>query len=227
MKQEIRKISPPKHPRAERVLKGRPREFDVDKALDAAVTVFWRKGFEAASLEDLTSAMGINRPSLYAAFGNKAELFQKVTDRYLQGAAHAVADALAQPRVRDAVRRLLGATLGHAQPARPRGCLLVSGALVCGDESEPIRRELARRRGEIEFALRMRLIQAVSDGELRANADLNALAKFIATFSHGLAVQQMSGAATGDLLTAIDLTLRVLDPEMIATRPRRARKKRV
>src|SRR5213594_2671193 len=86
--------------------KGRPREFDIEKALDRAMEVFWRKGYEGASLPDLTKAMGINRPSMYAAFGNKEALFRRALDRYAQGPAHYVSDALNAPTAREAIERL-------------------------------------------------------------------------------------------------------------------------
>src|SRR3954463_3624794 len=87
--------------------RGRPRKFDADQALDAALAVFWRKGYEGASLPDLTEAMGINRPSLYAAFGNKEELFRRAVDRYVEGPACFLRKALAEPTARAAAERLL------------------------------------------------------------------------------------------------------------------------
>src|SRR5271170_1976714 len=125
---------------------GRPRSFDADKALDRALQVFWRKGFEGASLADLTKAMGINRPSLYAAFGDKEALFRKVLDRYADGPASYVREALQEPTARAVMERLLrGAAEISADRHSPRGCLMVQGALACGKETEPIRRELIAR----------------------------------------------------------------------------------
>src|SRR5262245_8015805 len=104
--------------------RGRPREFDTEKALDAALEVFWRKGYEGASLPDLTEAMGINRPSLYAAFGCKEELFRKVVARYIKGPASYVRKALAEPSVRVVAERLLlRAIRVVTDPKYPRGCL--------------------------------------------------------------------------------------------------------
>src|SRR6059058_4783820 len=113
---------------------GRPRAFDVDEALDQALKVFWRKGYEGASLPDLTKAMGINRPSLYAAFGNKEALFRKAIDRYLEGPACYVREALREPTARVVVERLLRASIDLVTDSRnPRGCFMVQGALACGD----------------------------------------------------------------------------------------------
>ena len=102
--------------------KGRPREFDVDKALDRALQVFWRRGYEGATLPDLTAAMGINRPSLYAAFGSKEELFRKALDRYIEGPAACVPRALNEPTARAVAERLLGVTIDLVTDRRnPRG----------------------------------------------------------------------------------------------------------
>jgi AcrR family transcriptional regulator len=193
-------------------IKGRPREFDPDKALDAAVLVFWKKGYEGTSMPDLTRAMGINRPSLYAAFGNKEALFRKAVDRYVQSVGSFVKAALAEPKIRDAMMKLLKEPLLNSRP-RPRGCLLVHGALACADESEMIRRELAERRTLTESAVHQRLLQAVADGELSLTTNIKALAKFIATFNNGLAVQRTS-CANQELLDSVDLAMKVVDAEL-------------
>src|SRR2546425_106227 len=118
--------------RAPTVPVGRPRAFDTDRALDRALRVFWQKGYEGTSLSDLTRAMDINRPSLYAAFGNKAALFRKVLDRYAEGPASYVREALNEPTARAVVERLLrGAARLQTDPRNPRGCLIVQGELSC------------------------------------------------------------------------------------------------
>src|SRR5256885_1923104 len=121
---------------------GRPRAFDVDKALNQALAVFWERGYEGASLPALTKAMGINRPSLYAAFGNKEALFRKALDRYEEGPTAFVGEALAQPTARKVVERLFAGGIDLVtNPRNPRGCLAVHGALVCGDAAESVRDE--------------------------------------------------------------------------------------
>src|SRR6266851_36658 len=151
--------------------KGRPRAFDVDRALDRALHLFWRKGYEGTSLSDLTTAMGINRPSLYAAFGNKEALFRKALDRYADGPAAYVYEALDEPTARAVAARLLhGAVDLLTDPRTPPGCLLVQGALACGDAAESIRRELVARRAAGEAALRQRFERALADGDLPDDA---------------------------------------------------------
>jgi AcrR family transcriptional regulator len=190
---------------------GRPREFDPDKALDKAMRVFWKKGYEGASLPDLTKAMGINRPSMYAAFGNKEELFRKVLDRYgsPEGPFAGTANPLAEPTARAVAQRTLMWTVGMLTcPKNPRGCLLVQAALVCGNESEPIRKELILRRRRQESDLRKRFLRAIAEGDLPKTADAENLARFIATVTAGMSVQAASGASRADLLKVVETAMR-------------------
>jgi AcrR family transcriptional regulator len=189
-------------------LVGRPRAFNAEKALDQAMRVFWKHGYEGSSLPQLTKAMGINRPSLYAAFGNKESLFRKALDRYQEQTGAMVRDALAQLTARGAVERLLKMVIQNPAPGKIRGCLLVQGALACGSSADSIRKELSRRRLAGERALRERFERAVSEGDLSRDSDPAALAKYVATFQHGLAVQSAGGASGKELLAAVDVVLR-------------------
>jgi AcrR family transcriptional regulator len=191
------------------VPKGRPREFDIDKALDRALEVFWRKGYEGASLPVLTRAMGINRPSLYAAFGNKEELFRKALDRYTEGPGAYVREALNEPTARAVAERLLrGAIDLLADSRNPRGCLLVQGALACGEAAESVRQELVSRRVAGEVAIRQRLQRARAEGDLPADTDPADLARYIVTVIRGMAVQAAGGASRKELRRVAELALR-------------------
>lgn len=188
---------------------GRPRAFDVVHALDCALRVFWRKGYEGASLLDLTRAMGINRPSLYAAFGNKESLFRRAVDRYVERTASHVHEALEQPTARAVVEQLLLATVDLiTDPQNPRGCFIVQGALACGDTADPIRQEMVNRRVQLETALRKRFEQAVADGDLPHNADCADLGRYVAAVSHGMAVQAAGGASRNELIRVVEIALR-------------------
>jgi AcrR family transcriptional regulator len=188
---------------------GRPRAFDAEKALDRALKVFWKKGYEGASLPDLTKAMGINRPSLYAAFGNKEELFRKAMDRYLEGPACHVNEALAEPTARRVVERLLdGAIAMVTDPKNPRGCFMVQGALACGDDADPLRREMTKRRAALETALRERFERAKSEKDLPVGADAAALARYVTIVTHGMAVQAAGGVGADQLRQAAEIALR-------------------
>src|SRR3954466_8699263 len=189
--------------------RGRPRAFDVDEALDKALKVFWRKGYEGATLPDLTRAMGINRPSLYAAFGNKEQLFRKALDRYQTGPMSFLTDALRHPTARAVVEAIFsGFVRMQRDRDKARGCLVVSGALACGEEAETARRALAQLRQAIGTALRERFERAVQDGDLPAGTDCPTLARYTARVLNGLAVQAASGATQKELRLVSEVAMR-------------------
>ena len=188
---------------------GRPRAFDPDTALDRALEVFWRQGYEGTALSDLTEAMGMNRPSIYSAFGNKEELFGKVLDRYIDGPGGFAEQALDLPRARDVVERLVyGAIDLTAGPGTPRGCLCVKTAQACGPDSEAVRRQAISHRMAGQAALRRRFEHARSTGDLPADCDPGDLARLVATLTDGIAVQAAGGAAREELRRAAETMLR-------------------
>lgn len=187
---------------------GRPREFDLDEALDRAMRVFWEHGYEGATIPALTAAMGINRPSMYTAFGNKEELFRKVLDRYMEGASAFTCEALEEPTARKVAESLLrGSVKLLTDTSRPRGCMVVHGALACGEEAEPIKRELANRREAGVEAIRKRFERAVSERDLPAGTDCMALARYLSTVMNGLAIQSASGATADELRRVAELAM--------------------
>jgi AcrR family transcriptional regulator len=189
--------------------RGRPREFDCDAALDAALRLFWRHGYEGTSLAALTRAMRINGPSLYAAFGNKEALFRKVLDRYLQKPASYLPKALDAPTARQAAENLFrGAIEMVANRRRPDGCLLVQGALATGPESRSIRAELSRRRAAAEAFVRRRFQRAADDGDLPADVDPAKLARYVITVIWGMSVQASGGASRADLKQIAEIAMR-------------------
>jgi AcrR family transcriptional regulator len=188
---------------------GRPRAFDIDKALDRALHVFWEKGYEGASLSDLTKAMGINRPSLYAAFGNKETLFRKALARYVKKTMAFVLDAINEPTARRVAERLLRSAANMVTNSRnPPGCLTVRGALASGEEAEPIRLELALRRSEGEALIRKRLDRAKDEGDLPPDANPADLARYLATVYQGMSVQAAGGATREQLRRVAEIALR-------------------
>jgi AcrR family transcriptional regulator len=190
---------------------GRPRNFDVNQALDRALEVFWRKGYEGATLCDLTAAMGINPPSLYAAFGNKEGLFRRALDRYAETRAQFVHDALAKPKVRDAVAALLKGTADFlTEKCNPAGCLLVQGIAGAGEHDECIKDELCARRAATEQLVRERLKRAKAEGDLPKQADPAALARFVATVTQGMSVQAKAGATRAELRRVAETALSAL-----------------
>ncbi|MGY3466640.1 AcrR family transcriptional regulator [Bradyrhizobium sp. LM6.11] len=150
---------------------GRPREFDAETALDQAMEVFWRHGYEGATIAQLTEAMGINPPSLYACFGNKEGLLKAALDRYTKLRGVWMDEVVAAPTAREVAERMLtGIADRQTDPANPPGCLLVQGGIACGTGSESVPFELATRRAQNEDQLRDRFVRAKAEGDL--NADL-------------------------------------------------------
>ena len=191
---------------------GRPREFSCDKALDQALQVFWRKGYEGASMADLTAAMGITKPSLYAAFGNKEELFRKALDRYVDGPGGYFQEALSKPTAREVVSHVLyEAADALTNPDNP-GCLAVQGALSCGAAAETIKQELMARRAKGESDLRERFLRAQAEGDLPGDSDAADLACYVSTMLQGMAVQAAGGADHGQLRRIADMTMRSWPP---------------
>ncbi len=199
---------------------GRPRKFNVEKALDAALLLFWRHGYEGASLAALTKVMGINTPSLYAAFGNKETLFRKALDRYLQKPASYLPSALREPTARRAAEQLFKGAIDMAMDARhPDGCLLVQGALATGPSAESVRQELSLKRAAAETAVRRRLELAVDAGELPADADPAVLARYLITVIWGLSVQAAGGATRTQLEEVAAMAMHAWPQESRQKRP--------
>jgi AcrR family transcriptional regulator len=190
--------------------KGRPREFCVDQALAAALRVFWSKGYEGASLSDLTDAMGITRPSLYAAFGNKEALFRKALDLYEREKLSYMQQALEAPTARGVAERLLrGALEMQTSDCEPRGCLRVISSVACGVEAESIREEvIARRKSSLE-ALMRRFEQAKAEGELPEDMTAEGLAGYLGALLQGLSLQAGGGASRAELERLVETSLAV------------------
>jgi AcrR family transcriptional regulator len=199
---------------------GRPRGFDAERALERAMQVFWKKGYEGTSLPDLEKAMNINRPSLYSAFGNKRQLFGKVLDRYARELSYAW-EALEAPTAREVAERLLfGAADMLTSPRHPHGCLMVQGALACGEESDAVRRELCARRAANEATLRARFERARRAGDLPPHASAADLARFIATVVRGMSVQAAGGATRAQLRRVAQTALKAFPMQNPSCGPR-------
>lgn len=186
---------------------GRPRGFDEGAALEAAMRLFWEQGYDATGVADLTRAMGITPPSLYAAFGGKEELFRRAVDRYVAGPARDLADALARPVARQVAEGLLrGMVSLAAGEGTPHGCITVQGALATSERSRAARDDLAARRRQGEALLAARLGQ-VGPGELPAGQDPAAVARYLFAVSFGLAVQAAGGATAAELYEVVDVVM--------------------
>jgi len=188
--------------------KGRPREFCLDEALAAALRVFWSKGYEGASMAELTEAMGITKPSLYAAFGNKEALFRKALDLYEREKMAYVGQALAQPTARKVAEHLLrGSVENQTSNSEPRGCLGVISSVACGAEAESIRAEVLDRGKVARRALVERMERARAEGDLPGHVDVEALTGYLYALIQGMAVQAGAGANRADLDRLIDTSM--------------------
>lgn len=186
--------------------RGRPREFDRDVALDRALEVFWKHGYEGAALSDLTRAMGITPPSLYAAFGNKEQLFFHAVERYAAATRIPFDEA---PTARAAIEMLLFESCERfTTSATMRGCFVICAATNCGEDAATIGDAMKRRRQTSEAAIRARIERGIADGELPKRTDAHALAKYYATIFQGMSVQARDGATRAELLAVAKLAMK-------------------
>jgi AcrR family transcriptional regulator len=205
--------TPTRTPTAARKTAGRPRSFDPDQALDQAMHVFWEKGYEGASMHDLTAAMGIQPASLYKAFGNKQSLFEKALARYLAGPAAFIQGAMSEPTAYAVAERTLRDTANfltdlHKGQNTRCGCMTIQAAMVVSNESQPIRQELIDLRLRGQQALQQRFERAQSEGDLTQSADPADLARFITAIFQGMTVQAINGATREDLESLAETALR-------------------
>ncbi|MDG6106293.1 TetR/AcrR family transcriptional regulator [Dactylosporangium aurantiacum] len=194
--------------------RGRPRTFDPDTALRQALDLFWERGYEGTSLQDLAQAMGVASASIYACFGSKADLFRKVMALYGATSGEPPRRALRnQPTARAAVHAMLRATADQITgPATPHYCMLILAAPVGAVENDEIREFLAERRRDMRALIRDRLARGVADGDLTAPpAALDAVARYYTTVVQGLSIQARDGATRAELETVVACAMAAWD----------------
>lgn len=190
--------------------RGRPRSFDRQEALCAALRVFRERGYEGTSMADLQQALGgLSPPSLYSAFGSKEEFFKEAVDLYRKRIGDKLARAVEAARdTKAAIEAMLrSAVTSTTEPGEPRGCLIVQGAIVCSPSSEGVEQYLHELRLETHRIVSARLKAGVADGDIPAGADVTALASFYTTLLHGIAIQARDGASRASLLAAVDCAM--------------------
>jgi AcrR family transcriptional regulator len=187
--------------------RGRPREFDRDRALSKAAQAFWQLGYEGASIADLTAAMGITPQSLYAAFHSKANLYHEALAQYLANACAFSARALEEERTTHAAFERLFNEAAHeyARTDQPRGCMLSTGVITHAAENRAVARHVAALRLKVLDAFRARIERGKADGDLRTDVDSAALARFLQAVVQGMSLQARDGASERELLAIAGL----------------------
>ncbi|HZG04457.1 MAG TPA: TetR/AcrR family transcriptional regulator [Streptomyces sp.] len=191
--------------------RGRPRSFDRDTALEKALRTFWEHGYEATSIADLTRAMGIAAPSLYAAFGDKKTLFEEVVEAYVRQYGGFIGRALAEePTARGAIGRVLReAAVEYTEPGRPPGCLVINAAVNATPASAEVTEALRAMREENTRAFASRIRAGVAAGELPEDTDALALARFTASVLQGMSQQARDGVGREELEAVAATAMRV------------------
>ncbi len=190
---------------------GRPRQFDEETALDAAMRVFWEQGYEGTSLDDLTAAMGINRSSLYSTYGDKEKLFRRVMVRYGEGPLSFVAQALTRPSARAVIEALLYGTVEFlGDPRHPTGCLSLQAGLACGSGVESVKQAMIDLRTSARVALQKRLERAKHEADLPRDVDPKDLARYVFVLVNGLSIQAANGATRAEMKRTVELAMRTL-----------------
>ncbi len=194
--------------------KGRPRGFDRDEALTRALDVFWRRGYEPASVTELCIAMGINPPSLYAAFGNKAKLFLEAVDFYERTYWSATWAGLEkEPDVYRAIEAFFKAAAGILlSPQAPCGCLVVLAAINVSSDSTEVSDAIKSLRQVSKRLFAQRLKQGIKDGQLPQKTDVKSLAATLSTMLEGMSIQARDGLVHAELARVASHAVRLLPP---------------
>jgi AcrR family transcriptional regulator len=190
---------------------GRPISFDKDAALEAAMLLFWERGFEGTSMADLTQVMGLNPSSIYAAFGDKHSLFQLAVKRYMEIRAQYAVKALEEPTLERFIRALFDNTVAFlTTPGHPPTCMTLTGAVGCSLDATPARDLMTEIRKQNQVTLRERLLKARKSGELPKEIDVNDYTRYLSTIIAGLSIQAANGSTKAELKRTAQMALRHL-----------------
>jgi AcrR family transcriptional regulator len=190
---------------------GRPISFDKDAALEAAMLLFWERGFEGTSMADLTQAMGLNPSSIYAAFGDKHALFSLAVKRYMNIRAQYATKALEEPTLEKVIRALFDNTVAFlTTPGHPPTCMTLAGAMGCSVEAAPARDLMTEIRKQNEIAVRERLLRARKSGELSKDINVGDYTRYLSSILAGLSIQAANGSTKAELKRTAQMALRHL-----------------
>jgi len=190
---------------------GRPISFDKDAALEAAMLLFWKRGYEGTSMADLTQVMGLNPSSIYAAFGDKHALFSLAVKRYIDSRAQYAIKPLEEPTLARVIRGLFYNTVMFlSTPGHPPNCMSLAGAMGCGVDATPARDLLREIRKQNQAAMRERLRKARRSGELPKGINVDDYTRYLSSILAGLSVQAANGSTKSELKRAAEMALRHL-----------------
>jgi AcrR family transcriptional regulator len=190
---------------------GRPINFDKDAALEAAMLLFWERGYEGTSMAELTQAMGLNPSSIYAAFGDKHALFSLAVKRYMESRAQYASKALQEPTLKGVLRALFDNTVAFlTTPGHPPNCMTLAGAMGCSVEATPAKDLMTELRKQNQVAIRERLLKAWKTGELPKGINVDDYARYISSILAGLSVQAANGSTKQELKRTARMALRHL-----------------
>ena len=189
----------------------RPIGFDREAALEAAMLLFWQRGYEGTSMADLTHAMGLNPSSIYAAFGDKHTLFQLVVKRYMELRAQYAVRALEEPTLERFIRALFDNTVAFlTTPGHPPTCMTLAGAVGCSLDATPARDLMTAIRKQNQVALRKRLLKARKSGELPKGINVDDYTRYLSSIIAGLSIQAANGSTKAELKRTAQMALRHL-----------------
>jgi AcrR family transcriptional regulator len=190
---------------------GRPIGFDKDAALEAAMLLFWKRGFEGTSMADLTEAMGLSPSSIYAAFGDKHALFSLAVKRYMKTRAQYATNALEQPTLEKVIHALFDSTVAFlTTPNHPPTCMTLAGAVGCSVDASPARDMMTEIRKRNESAMRERFLLAQKDGELSKDVNVDDYSRYLSTIIAGLSIQAANGSTKAELKRTAQMALQHL-----------------
>jgi AcrR family transcriptional regulator len=190
---------------------GRPIGFNKGAALEAAMLLFWERGYEGTSMADLTQAMGLNPSSIYAAFGDKHALFSLAAKRYVETRTQYATEALSEPTLEKVVRALFDNTVAFlTTPGHPSTCMTLAGAMGCSVDAAPARDLMTEIRKQNEVAIRQRLLAARKSGELSKNINVDDYTRYLSSILSGLSVQAANGSTKSELKRTSQMALRHL-----------------
>jgi AcrR family transcriptional regulator len=190
---------------------GRPISFDKDAALEAAMLLFWERGFEGTSMADLTQAMGLSPSSIYAAFGHKQALFQLAVKRYMDTRAQYARVALEEPTLEKVVRALFDNTVAFlTSSGHPPTCMTLAGAMGCSADAAPARNLMTEIRRQNEVAMKERFLQARKSEELSKDVNVDDYTRYLSSILAGLSIQAANGSTKAELKRTAEMALQHL-----------------